>query len=238
MGIYQFTQIDDSVELLSTFQLFYHNHGRLPLINGLLIFPGSDVSEREEKINLKNLYEMFRYTKSHGLVSIQFLGVLSLFFGAGTRESKNAITELYKNLSYATLSGADNFNFDAVSNLISSLCCSIKKITLANRDRREVEDAKNAKEIINTTTFVPLPDPFEQEIIDDQFEDLKHKKTRHPYVKPQVTQTTETEPQTIDNEFSKLKQKFDKVNNAVTEQKLQNAAINLIDDILDEDNPF
>ena len=83
-----------------------------------------------------------------------------------------------------------------------------------------------------------MPDPFEQEIIDDQFEDLKHKKTRHPYVKPQVTQTTETEPQTIDNEFSKLKQEFDKVNNAVTEQKLQNAAINLIDDILDEDNPF
>ena len=83
-----------------------------------------------------------------------------------------------------------------------------------------------------------MPDPFEQEIIDDQFEDLKHKKTTHPYVKPQVTQTTETEPQTIDNEFSKLKQKFDKVNNAVTEQKLQNATINLIDDILDEDNPF
>ena len=88
---------------------------------------------------------MFRYTKSDGLVSIQFLGVLSLFFGAGTRESKNAITELYKNLSYATLSGADNFNFNAISDLISTLSFSIKKITLANRDRREVEDAKMQK---------------------------------------------------------------------------------------------
>ena len=145
MGIYQFTQIDDSVELLSTFQLFCHNHGRLPLTNGLLIVPDSEVLEGEEKINLKNLYELFRYTKSHGLVSIQFLGALSLFFGVGTGESKSAITELYRNLSYATLSGAYNFNFDAISNLISSFCCSIKKITLANRDRREVEDAKNAK---------------------------------------------------------------------------------------------
>ena len=152
---------------------------------------------------------MFRYTKSHGLVSIQFLGALSLFFGVGTAESKSAITELYRNLSYATLSGAYNFNFDAISNLISSFCCSIKKITLANRDRREVEDAKNAKKKINTTTFVPLPDPFQQEIIHDQFEDLEHKKTRHPYVEPQVkdAQTIEMETQTIDNKFFNLKLK-------------------------------
>ena len=98
---------------MSTFQLFYHIHGRLPLTNGLLIVPDGEVTEGEEKLNLKNLYEMFRYTTSHGLVSIQFLGVLSLFFGAGTRESKNAITELYKNLSYTILSDADNFNFNS-----------------------------------------------------------------------------------------------------------------------------
>ena len=183
---------------------------------------------------------MFRYTKSHGLVSLQFLGVLGIFFGAGARESKNTITDLYKNLSYANLSGANYFNFDTVSDLISSLSFSIKKITLANRDRREIEDAKNAKEIIDTTTFAPLLDPFEQEVADDKFEDLEHKKIKHPYVKPQNkdAQTIETETQTIENEFSKLKQEFDKVNNVVTEQKFQDDAINLIDDILDEDNPF
>ena len=92
---------------------------------------------------------------------------------------------MYKNLSHSTLSGANDFNFDAIYDLISSLSFSIKKITLANRDRREVEDAKNAKEIIDTTTFVPLPDPFEQEIADDKFEDLEHKKVKHPYVEPQ-----------------------------------------------------
>ena len=46
------------------------------------------------------------------------------------------------------------------------------------------------------------------------------------------------ETQAVDNEFSKLKQEFCKVNNAATEQKLQNDATNLIDDILHEDNPF
>ena len=44
--------------------------------------------------------------------------------------------------------------------------------------------------------------------------------------------------QTTNSEFSKLKQEFDKVNNAATEQKSQTYAINLIDDILGEDNAF
>ena len=130
------------MELLSTFQLFYHNNGRLPLTNGLLIVPDSEVPEGEEKTNLKNLYEMFRYTKSHGLVSMQFLGILGIFFGAWLKESKNVITELYKNLLYATLSGANNFNFDVISDFISRVSFSIKKSTLANIDRKEVEDTK------------------------------------------------------------------------------------------------
>ena len=42
--------------------------------------------------------------------------------------------------------------------------------------------------------------------------------------------------QVANSEFSKLKQEFDKVNNAATEQKSRADAINLTDDILDEDN--
>ena len=59
-------------------------------------------------------------------------------------------------------------------------------------------------------------------------------------MEPQVkdAQTIETETQTTISEFSKLKQEFDKVNNAVTEQEPQTDAINLIDDILYKDNPF
>ena len=48
-------EIDNALQLLSTFQLFYHSNGRLPLTNGLLIVPDSEVPEGEEKISLKNL---------------------------------------------------------------------------------------------------------------------------------------------------------------------------------------
>ena len=46
------------------------------------------------------------------------------------------------------------------------------------------------------------------------------------------------ETQTIDYQFSNLKQEFVKVNNAMTEQKLQDDPINLTDNVLDQDNPF
>ena len=104
--------------------------------------------------------------------------------------------------------------------------------------QKELEDT--IYKLPESTTFVELHDPFEQEIFDDFFKDLEHKKTKYPYVEPQNknAQTIETKAQATNSKFSKLKKEFDKVNNAATEQKSQTDSINLIDDILDEDNPF
>ena len=76
--------------------------------------------------------------------------------------------------------------------------------------------------------------PFEQEIVDNLFKDFEHKKTKHPYVELQVkdAQTIETETETTNSEFPKLKQEFDKVNNAA-EQKSQTDTTNLTDDDYD-----
>ena len=59
-------------------QLFYYLNGRLPLTNGLLIVPAGEGANGEEKINLKNLYEMLKDTACHGLVSLQFLSALGI----------------------------------------------------------------------------------------------------------------------------------------------------------------
>ena len=82
--------------------MFYYVNGRFSLTNGLLIVPDREVSEGEEKINLKQLYNMFKDTNSHGLVSLQFLYTLEIFSGVDKSIPKSAITELYKNLSYET----------------------------------------------------------------------------------------------------------------------------------------
>ena len=49
---------------------------------------------------------MFKDAKSHGLVSLQVLSALNIFFGGDIRLSKDTITELHKNLSLEGLSNS------------------------------------------------------------------------------------------------------------------------------------
>ena len=98
-------EIKDSVALLCIFQMLYYYKGRLSLTNGFLAIPDGETPLGLEKISLKSLYEMFKDTKCHGLVSLQFLSVLNIFYDGDVKLSKDMITELYKNLSLETLSG-------------------------------------------------------------------------------------------------------------------------------------
>ena len=53
-------EIEDSIELLNLFQLFYYFNGRLPLTNGLLPILDGETPNGVEKISIKTLYERLR----------------------------------------------------------------------------------------------------------------------------------------------------------------------------------
>ena len=55
-----------------------------------------------------------------------------------------------------------------------------------NRDRQEKEDQKSSNKIIKDTSFVELPDQFEEELVKDQFKKLEYEKIEHTYIEPQV----------------------------------------------------
>ena len=119
-GIQKVSEVKDSMKLLNIFQDFYTATGRLPTFNGLLVGPDEKAPPGENKINMKQLYDLFKNTGSHVLVSLPFLGLLLHYFkDSDLRFIKNATTELYKNLSYMSLSGARDFEFNAVSDLIA-----------------------------------------------------------------------------------------------------------------------
>ena len=140
----------------------------------LLIVPGGEVPEGEEKDR-----------NSHGLVSLKFLCALGIFFGVDIFIPKSAIKELYKSLSYETLSGARDFHFQAVSDLISEVSFQIKHSTLLNGKRKEEDNESNLK-IKEQHDFFERPDQFLEELVEDLFKPLEHKKIEHPYVEPQV----------------------------------------------------
>ena len=47
----------------------------------MLIVPDVEAPKGKEKMNLKQLHEMLKDTNSHGLVSLEFLCALGIFFG-------------------------------------------------------------------------------------------------------------------------------------------------------------
>ena len=132
-GVKNILHIENSSELLNVFQTFYHTTGRLPLSNELLIVPDGDAPAEEDRANMKSLYDMFRHKYLHGLVSLPFLGAIHYYFDAtDQRLIKNALTELYRNLSYITLSGDRDFEFNNVSDLIARISFLIKSASMQN----------------------------------------------------------------------------------------------------------
>ena len=223
-SVEKISEVQDSMRMLNLFQDFYTATGRLPTFNGLLVVPDGDAQPGENKVNVKQLYDLFKNTSSHGLVSLPFLGLLLHFFESSQdlKFIKNATTELYKNLSYMSLSGARNFKFDAVSDFIAHLSFIIKRNTIENNKRIQIEEEMLAKKINDGRLFEPkISDPLEDvtEIIDKP--EPKHKKTTFPYVEPTVQLPDEIEEtqKRVDDDFTDLLSKINKVNDVATEQK-------------------
>ena len=228
--------IKDATRLLNIFQDFYTATGRLPTFNELLIVPDGD-AQPEEKINMKQLYDLFKNTGSHGLVSLPFLGLLFYFFESEKDLVlvKEATTELYKNLSYKTLRGGRQLEFQAASDLIGELSFAIKSFTVQNHKQREIESEDLAKKINDDRIFIPkINDPLDEvmEILDDP--NVKHKKSTFPYVEPTVQLPDEIEhtQKLIDNDYADLLSKINEPNDVLTEQKKQRDIENLVDDVV------
>ena len=181
-GIKKISEIQDSEEVLKIFQDFYSlTSFWLPLSNSLLVVPDGD-APLEEKLNMTHLYEMFKNTNSHGIVSLPFLKLIQYYLEENDQALiKNALSELYYNLSYLTLSGARDFRFDAISKLTSRLSILLKHATLGNKRLREIENENLAKKINEDRIFeAKIEDPLDEviEIIDDP--DIEHKKSMFP----------------------------------------------------------
>ena len=213
--IKKISEVSNAQELLKIFQDFYSLTGRLPLSNSLLVVPDGGAPP-EEKLNMRQLYDLFKNTNSHVLVSLPFLGRIQYYLEENDHSLiKNATSELYFNLSYTTLSGTRDFRFDDVSELTARLSILLKHATLWNKHLREIENETLAKKINDERSFeVKIEDPLDEvvEIID--VPDTEHKKSMFPYVEPTVetADEIETNQQIIDDDFIDLQTKFDQVN--------------------------
>ena len=91
--------VETATELLMLFDFFYFVNGRFPTTGIHTFIPRADLpmEVNGEELNIKKLYEKFRTTNSHALVSSQFLAALNIFFGGDPELSRRFLTEFYQN---------------------------------------------------------------------------------------------------------------------------------------------
>ena len=88
---------------------------------------------QKKKLDMRHLYGMSKNTNLHGIFPLPFLGLIQYYLEENDQNlTKNALSELYYNLSYLTLSGARDFKFDANSELTAKLSILLKHATLGN----------------------------------------------------------------------------------------------------------
>lgn len=153
-GMKKITDVDNAEDFVNIFQTFYQITGRLPFSNGLLVIPDSDSTPGEDRINMKSLCNMFTDTNSHGLVSLSFLGILQYYLEKNDLSLiKKALTELYSNLSYITISGAKDFDFTALSDIIAKSFFLLKAATRSNIQDMDKSDIQNSYNINKERLF-------------------------------------------------------------------------------------
>ena len=140
-----------------------------------------------------------------------------------------------------TLSGARDFQFEAVSDLTAKLSFLLKQATINNSRVRELEHLATAKTINDNRLFEPTTQGELDELLEILDEpDIEHKKSMFPYKPPQLqtADKTENSRQLVDSDFINLETEFDKVNDVTTEQKQQKRLEDTVEAFINEKNPF
>ena len=147
-GLNSLQNVDSATELLMLFDFFYFANGRFPTTATHTFVPRADLpmEVNGEELNIKKLYEKFRTTNSHALVSSQFLAALNILFGGDPELSPRFLTEFYQNMMVSTLLTDNAFTFDALSDLSTS-------INLLLRSQRNQNISETKAEDDNTDSF-------------------------------------------------------------------------------------
>ena len=128
-GLNSLKNVETATELVRIFDFFYFVNRRFPTTGVHTFIPRADLpmEVNGEELNIKKLYEKFRTKNSHALVSSQFLAALNTFFGGDPELSRRLLTEFYQNMTATTLSTDYAFNFDAFTNLSTSINLSLRR---------------------------------------------------------------------------------------------------------------
>ena len=144
-GLNSLQNVETTPELLMLFDFFYFVNGRFPTTGVHTFIPRADLPTEVngKELNIKKLYEKFRTTKSHALVSSQFLAALNIFFGGDLELSQRLLTEFYQNMTVSIFPTDGAVTFDAFTDLSTSINLSLRPLRNESISRIKLEDDNN-----------------------------------------------------------------------------------------------
>ena len=89
--------------ILTTYRDFYYETGRFPGRSTLISVPRARIPEfirSQDVLSPRSLYESYVGRDMQGIVSVQFLAAFNRFLGGDTEFSRDAMSELFHNLSW------------------------------------------------------------------------------------------------------------------------------------------
>ena len=87
--------------ILDTFCDFFQNHGSFPGSQEVIIVPRPEITnfiKTQKIISTNELYQKFSSTDTRGLIAIQAIPVLNIYFGGRLETSKQALAEFLHNI--------------------------------------------------------------------------------------------------------------------------------------------
>ena len=112
---------------LDIFCDFFQNHGRFPSSQELIFVPRPKIPnfiKTPKIISINELYQKFRSTDVRGLVAIQAVAALNIYFGGRLETSKQALAGFLHNMSHQVLNKDDDLifvQFGRTADLIAEL---------------------------------------------------------------------------------------------------------------------
>ena len=104
-------KVESSQELLTIFSNFYFKTGRFPGVHNLLNVPpgiNPPFIQKHDRLSPFEIHEKFNGSEAYGLISVQFLSALNIYFGGDKYTSQNVMSEYLHNLSLQALTIDDD----------------------------------------------------------------------------------------------------------------------------------
>ena len=137
-------EIESSVEFMKVLSNFCFKTGRFPgYVEYINVPPGVNPHfiEKHDQISPTEINEKFKNSSCYGLVSVQFIAALHVFFGGDKELSRNAMSEFLHNLSLQALT-VDDDKFEIQFHEIVELNRNLKAL-MRDDERNEIKIHEN-----------------------------------------------------------------------------------------------